>query len=241
MTAKEHYDTLLGDVYSWMLGDFTQRMLEQKHFFIAHHIHPTGNGIALDLGAGNGIQSVALAELGFKVKAVDFNATLLAELNTTKNKLPIEIYMQDISTFMNKTNEPAEVIICMGDTLTHFDGYSVVTDLVRKIAAILPRDGKAIFSWRDFSEERSGLDRFIHVRSDDTRSMTCFLEYSPHHVTVHDLIVEKINGEWRQRVSRYPKLRLPVTLFSATLRENGLSIEHQQVNRGMIALVARKI
>jgi hypothetical protein len=32
MTAKEHYDTHLGYVYSWMLGDFAQKMSEQMDF-----------------------------------------------------------------------------------------------------------------------------------------------------------------------------------------------------------------
>jgi hypothetical protein len=33
MTAKEHYDTHLARVYSWMQGNFVQKMEEQKAFF----------------------------------------------------------------------------------------------------------------------------------------------------------------------------------------------------------------
>ena len=32
MTAKEHYDTHLGNVYSWMPGDFYQKMCGQIEF-----------------------------------------------------------------------------------------------------------------------------------------------------------------------------------------------------------------
>lgn len=34
MTAKEHYDKHLGKLYSWMPGDFYERMSEQKEFFV---------------------------------------------------------------------------------------------------------------------------------------------------------------------------------------------------------------
>jgi 2-polyprenyl-3-methyl-5-hydroxy-6-metoxy-1,4-benzoquinol methylase len=44
---------------------------------------------AIDLGAGYGIQSIALANLGFRVRAVDFNRQLLEELSVNKKSLPI--------------------------------------------------------------------------------------------------------------------------------------------------------
>ena len=47
MTAKEHYDKHLGKVYSWMLGDFHERMSEQKEFFLNRRILPSGTSLPL--------------------------------------------------------------------------------------------------------------------------------------------------------------------------------------------------
>lgn len=58
MTVRKHYDTLLANVYSWMLGDFNERMREQMDFFRSHSIIPVANGVAIDLGAGNGIHFI---------------------------------------------------------------------------------------------------------------------------------------------------------------------------------------
>ena len=80
MNAKEHYDNHLGHFYSWMIGDFNEKKNEFLDFCMAHKIKPTESKIAIDLGAGNGIQSVPLAELGFKVTAVDFIKLCLMNL-----------------------------------------------------------------------------------------------------------------------------------------------------------------
>jgi len=239
--VKEHYDKHLGRVYSWMLGDFQEKMSEQRDFFINHGIVSAPDKIAFDLGAGNGIQSVALAHLGFIVKAVDFNKQLLEELNANKQTLPISTFEMDIRTFLYEAEECPELIVCMGDTLTHFKDYAEVKDLIQKMASILPDRGKLIFSFRDLSDERKGGDRFFHLKSDDTRTMSCFLEYFPHHVLVHDLLIEKIAGKWTQAVGSYPKLRIPAPLFKKTLAENSIAILFEEKVSGMTCITGQKI
>ena len=55
----------------------------------------------------------------------------------------------------------------------------------------------------------TGTARFLPVRADDQRILTCFLEYGPSHVTVHDLLHEReAGGAWRLQTSAYRKLRL---------------------------------
>ena len=76
MSAKEHYDKHLGDFYSWMVGDFNENQQAYQQFLTLNNIKPKTSKLAIDLGAGHGIQSVALAKMGFKVMAIDFNAQL---------------------------------------------------------------------------------------------------------------------------------------------------------------------
>ena len=91
MTVKEHYDNHLADFYSWMIGDFEKGKDSFKDFCIKNEIKPNKTGNAIDLGAGNGIQSIALGEIGFNVKAVDFNEKLLSELKQKIGGLPIKL------------------------------------------------------------------------------------------------------------------------------------------------------
>ena len=66
MTVKEHYDNHLGNFYSWHTVDFNKNKDLFNTFCIDNDIKPIGSKYAIDLGAGKGIQTIALAEMGFK-------------------------------------------------------------------------------------------------------------------------------------------------------------------------------
>jgi hypothetical protein len=76
-----------------------------------------------------------------------------------------------------------------------------------------PTDGGAfIVTFRDYSLALIGEKRFIPVRSDADRMLTCFLEYDDDAVTVHDIPHERDGTAWQQRVSAYsmrPSYRIP--------------------------------
>lgn len=241
MTAKEHYDTHLGKIYSWMSGDFQESIARQLEFFKSNKICPSSSGVAIDLGAGHGIQAVALAGMGFKVKAVDFNEQLLSELSRNKEDLPIDVYCKEILEFLHATDDDAELISCMGDTLTHLPDIKKAHELLTGISAKLSEGGKVVVSFRDLTEERKNEDRFFHVRSDDARSLVCFLEYFPEHVQVHDIILEKAGGRWAQKISSYPKLRISAGYVKDVLEKSQIIILHESLVRGMTCLVGMKV
>ena len=223
-----------------MSGDFTEKTREQTVFFSQRGVIPAGNRIAYDLGSGHGIQAIALAQLGFRVTAVDFNGQLLGELKRNAHSLPVESVEGDLLQYLVQTNEQAELITCMGDTLSHLQRFEEIEFLINEISKRLSDDGKVILSFRDLSVELQGTDRFIHVKSDDTRSMTCFLEYFPEHVMVHDIIVEKEGDKWKQKVSCYPKLRLPVVKVLGLFKVNQIRILLQEEVRGMHFIIGQR-
>jgi 2-polyprenyl-3-methyl-5-hydroxy-6-metoxy-1,4-benzoquinol methylase len=111
--AKEHYEQVLADVYSWMLGGFEAGISRNLEFFQNHNISPIKSGVAVDLGAGCGFQSIPLAQLGFTVTAIDLNAELLNELQANASKLNITTIQDDLLNFEQYLDTKAELIICM--------------------------------------------------------------------------------------------------------------------------------
>lgn len=240
MTVKDHYDNHLGDFYSWMAGDFQSKQQEFAQFLSEHSINPTSTKIAIDLGAGHGIQTVSLAQRGYNVIAVDFNKQLLDELAINTSGLHADIINGDIKDVKQFGGRHPELIVCCGDTLTQLDSIEEIRTLLSDCAAILDSNGKLILSFRDYSTELTEDNRFIAVKSDDTKILTCCLDYEPAKVRVTDLLFYKTDNVWQMKVSSYYKVRVSPQAIIDILLENGLTIDFNGIVNRMVTVIARK-
>jgi 2-polyprenyl-3-methyl-5-hydroxy-6-metoxy-1,4-benzoquinol methylase len=239
-SVKEHYDNLLAPLYSWMSGGIEQKLAENHQFFEAHGIRPSKSGLALDMGAGSGFQSIPLSQSGFKVIAMDLSRDLLAELASHAAGLPIVTIEDDLSNVTEHVHQRVELIVCMGDTLTHLTSLQKVSSLIEDANQSLEDDGRLIIGYRDLTVELKGLDRFIVVRSNSERIFTCFLEYEKKHVNVHDIVHEQIGDRWVTKKSVFRKLRISVQWMASCIQKSGFTIEHIDTNRGMTTIIAHK-
>ena len=86
-----------------------------------------------------------------------------------------------------------------------------------------------------------GSARFIPVRSDAERILTCFLEYAPDYVDVHDLLQERDGDAWRLRISVYRKLRLEPQWIATSLKSRGFGVRSEPGLAGMIRIIATRL
>lgn len=232
MSVKEHYDKHLADFYSWIVGDLESKSNEFKDFLLKSKILPTDTKVALDLGAGNGIQSIALKELGFEVTAVDFNQQLLDELKSNPKANGIKIEIGDIRNISEFRELKPELIVCCGDTITHLENKQEIKKLIGDANEILANNGNLILSFRNYSNEMNDQQRFIPVKSSTDRILTCILEYGAEKVKVTDLLHEKIKGEWTQKVSSYEKVRIFPNEILDLFKSYGMEIKfNEPINR----------
>ncbi|HEY6621149.1 MAG TPA: methyltransferase domain-containing protein [Steroidobacteraceae bacterium] len=239
-TSATHYKTHLGPVYSWMLGDLDAAFARSTAEIDALPL-PSVRGVAVDLGAGLGLHALALAQRGFEVVAVDDCQSLLDDLNSRRGSLAVAIHHADLLEFRRFTLKPAQVIVCMGDTLTHLPAHSAVDSLLAEVAASLARGGVFAATFRDYATSKlEGERRFILVRADTDRILACFLEYGDHQVMVNDLLHEKADGQWRQTISSYPKLKLAPEWVASRLKELGFDVQRDTAANGMVRIVATK-
>ena len=239
MSVQSHYDNHLAAFYAWMTGNFDTKQKEQETYFTSKHIAPSANGVALDLGAGHGLQTVSLANLGFSVFAVDFNQHLLSELNARTKGLPVRTILANLADTAQYAMD-AELIVCMGDTLTHLDSVEQVNTLISEWHGMLSPKGKLVLSFRDLTQELVQEERFIPVRAEDDRIHSCFLEYFPGYVKVFDILLEKQQGQWIQKVSSYRKLRLGIEQGKMMLAAAGFAVQDHEVISRMHYVVATK-
>jgi SAM-dependent methyltransferase len=238
--VEQHYDEVLSDVYSWMYGGYDAALTRYTDFFKSRGMTPSGSGRAVDLGAGCGFQSIPLARLGFAVTAIDSDRKLLEELRRNAGDADIAIVRGDLLHFARHSPGPIELAVCMVDTLVHLESKAHVIALLAKVQRALEPGGRFVITYRDLSREALELDRFIPVRSDDTTILTCFLEYEPETVKVHDLLYRKVDGQWTYAKSFYRKLRLAQAWVEERLRAAGFTLTEASVERGFVTLVGTR-
>jgi hypothetical protein len=165
---------------------------------------------------------------------------LLKDLEARAGALDIRTVNADLLDFRAHVAAPVDVIMCMGDTLTHLPDHSCVESLFAAAAASLKSGGFFVTTFRDYvSAPLQGEARFILVRSDADRILTCFLEYEDAVVIVHDVVHQWEGGSWRLRVSSYPKLRLSPQWAVERLSSLGLTAISDPLPGGMIRVTAR--
>jgi hypothetical protein len=129
----------------------------------------------------------------------------------------------------------------MGDTLTHLPDVASVELLLANVARALAVGGMFVCTFRDYvSSPLQAERRFILVRADDQRILTCFLEYFDDHVIVHDVLQHREDDRWRQTVSSYPKLRLAPNWVASQLMTHGLNVRQAPGPSGMACIVATR-
>ena len=241
-SAEAHYADLLGPIYTWMMGDVDAAFARGDTELDALGLSPTQGATAIDLGAGFGLHAIPLARRGYSVLALDSCDELLQDLRTRAGSLPIRIVNANLLDFKGHIAAPADLILCMGDTLTHLPDQSSVQRLFQDAVANLLPGGMFVATFRDYvSAELKHEARFIPVRSDAGRILTCFLEYKDTTVIVHDLLYQHEGDAWRLHAGSYAKLRLAPLWVMEQLRSLGLAVTREAGPGGMIRIVARKV
>jgi SAM-dependent methyltransferase len=239
-SVAEHYANHLGPVYVWMAGGFETALESGAEEIEALSLPLIPGAVVLDLGAGFGMHSIPLARRGARVVAIDTSTELLATLVELGGDLPIRVINDDLLAFQSHVTERPSAILCMGDTITHLARIDVVESLLEKASVVLQRGGMFVVSFRDYSAPLAGDQRFVPVRSDDTRILTCFLEYQADAVLVHDVLHDRTADGWRTRVSHYRKLRLSPEWLMTAFQSHGFKVRLEAGMKGMVRLVAER-
>ena len=236
----EHYEKHLAPVYSWMAGGIESAIARGQQELTDIGIMNSGAKYAVDLGAGFGTHSIPLAKTGCKVLAVDFSAILLEELKTHSRGIPVTTAQDDLLHFPRLLASKPDIVLCMGDTITHLPDRSSVKAFIEAVAEHLSSRGQFVITFRDYSNALEGSDRFISVKSDESRIFTCFIEYAGGIVQVHDILHELKGGTWAMHVSTYPKLRLEPGWVMEQLAKCGFAVDVGVGLSGMVRFLCYK-
>ena len=111
----------------------------------------------MDLGAGFGMHAIPLARAGARVIAIDSSEQLLGELGRLAGDLQVTIVHDDLLSFRAHVNGRADLILCMGDTITHLPEHTNVDFLIQEAAECLVPGGRFVMTvWGDVKKSPGG-------------------------------------------------------------------------------------
>mmetsp|Transcript_15452 Transcript_15452/g.25545 ORF Transcript_15452/g.25545 Transcript_15452/m.25545 type:complete len:250 (+) Transcript_15452:70-819(+) len=243
--VKNHYDAHLYKYYDFIHGGRESSLIKAREFFNRNSItpSPTKGAVAIDLGCGSGFQTIPLAEGGYHVVGIDISQKLLDEVRNLSASYDIETINGDILDFKLYADRQADLVTCMGDTLSHLNDLNSIQLLLWKVAKqVLRPKGRLVLSFRDLTVEPPNSERFVPVRSEENLIFTCILEYHEMRVRVSDLVYERVSpsSPWEKNVSSYFKTRIDHTQLKSFLREVGLKITFDSLENGVVTIIAEK-
>ncbi|TGJ99589.1 class I SAM-dependent methyltransferase [Leptospira semungkisensis] len=239
-SPKEHYESFLAKRYSWMLGDLSEKDKEHHSLFQSFGISPKSNSIAWDLGAGSGIQSIPLEDLGFRVLAIDFNQELLDEIPARKPGTLIQTKIADIRSTELYKGEAPEILLCMGDTITHLESEKEWEALVELWSSFLKPGSLLFLGYRDLSYGTPGEKTGFVVRAEESQIFSCILSFGKEKTEVTDVFHYKNENHWDMAMSSYNKLVLPIDRILQTLSIHKFELQKQDEKRGMRFLLLKR-
>ena len=207
-SVADHYSQLLAPVYAWMSGSAEAALDAGKAELDELRLQLPAGALVVDLGAGFGMHAMPLARGGVRVLAIDSSTELLKELDRLATGLPWSPSQTTCSRFAIASEGEGR-----GRALHGRHAHASARAHPRRFPGAgssrgLAPGGHFVLSFRDYSVALEGEARFIPVRSDERRILTCFLEYEEDTVVVHDILHERAGDAWETRVSSYRKLRL---------------------------------
>ena len=125
-TVASHYKNHLAPIYVWMAGG-VEHAAALGASDLAEFLGTPG--YAVDLGAGFGMHTIPLARSGHRVLAIDTCRELLSVLRRQCAGMQVEAIEADLQDFALHLSGKADLIVCMGDTLTHLPERSSVATL----------------------------------------------------------------------------------------------------------------
>jgi hypothetical protein len=133
-----------------------------------------------------------------------------------------------------------DAAVCLGDTISHLHSWAAVRSMLRSVRASLRVGGGFILATRDHSRVYVGDERFILVRADAERSLTCFLEDAGEHVRVTDIVHHRAADGVRMTATSYKKLRVSPDALAKELVFLGLEVVDRRETAGVHVLLAVK-
>jgi SAM-dependent methyltransferase len=227
--TNDFYDAL-APFYHLIHGDWEEGMAAQGAALDAVLREELGDvaGSALDVAAGIGTQSLALAALGYEVTATDLSPGAIDRLRreAARRGLTVAAGVADMARAWASQRRTFDAVICCDNALPHLLSDAAIVDALRGFLRCTRPGGACLVSIRDYGALDLATARFhLHgIRDHDGARWILFQVWEPDpplYETSFYIVEDRAPEPPRTRVMRTTYYALPVERLIELMAEAG--------------------
>jgi len=199
MRNSEFYNDLSSN-YDEMIN--FERSLNNKTNLLRKFITPE-HKLALDLGCGTGVDSIALSKLGLKVDAVDHSEGMLiqAKANSEKHKTSINFIKSSLTEYSVR-DKRYDFVLSLGNTIANID-QSEVQKVFGNLKTMINIGGKILVQMINYAKLPKSGSYILNQNQTDHVTITRKYIIHQNHI---NFIIDRIDKNQNQQSQIVTKL-----------------------------------
>lgn len=151
-------------------------------------------GFAADLGCGTGLDSIALAQNGNTVFAVDPSGKMIdaAKLNAQRFSVEINFLKSTIQNIPEQYNSKFDYVVSLGNSLANIEG-STIYSTIQRIYDLLSINGYALIHILNYHLILEKQERIVSIKEENNNWYVRFYDFKNGQINFNILKFEKEN------------------------------------------------
>ncbi len=156
----------------------------------------------VDIGCGTGSDSLALAEIGYKVTSFDPSAQMLnkARINAKSSELDLDFYQFGASQIPDDFNGKYDVVISFGNSFTNIPTDEFESS-VYKCFSLLREKGELYIQILNYEKILLEKKRIVNIATGEEKYFVRFYDFNENQVVFNILQFDKVKPADHQLIS----------------------------------------
>ena len=186
--ARNFYDSLSAD-YDSMIN-FDSSLIKRKE--LLKSFIPEDRGAAADIGCGSGLDSIALAQLGFNVTGFDISSDMISKagVNASRSSVNADFYSFAADKIPKRFHGKFSFALSLGNSLANINKTNLIRSF-KKIYSLLQPGGYLLIQILNYNRVLSLKERIVGITEKDSCTYIRFYDFEKEHTFFNILKIER--------------------------------------------------
>ncbi len=189
MKNNKFYDDISSE-YDEMIN--FPRLIDSRKKLLSNYIKPDYKS-AIDIGCGTGVDSIALAMNGLKVKGYDPSAKMLKKARENAKKFNTAIkFINSVFEIKKTDKNKTDIVISLGNAFANI-GQKDLSNIIKNVFASLKSEGLFLFQILNYDIIRKEKKRIVNITESKNNVFIRFYDIVKEGISFNILTIKKNN------------------------------------------------